>query len=76
MATPVRSNTALEPAGIDFTDGVRMRFEGGDIVHLRPSGNAPELRVYAEADRPDRAAELVTAGMAVLRSWRPAAGES
>ncbi|BAP88412.1 phosphoglucomutase/phosphomannomutase alpha/beta/alpha domain I [Burkholderiales bacterium GJ-E10] len=65
-----------EPAGIDFTDGVRMRFEGGDIVHLRPSGNAPELRVYAEADSPDRAAELVTAGMAVLRSWREVGGES
>ena len=41
--------------GIDRTDGLRVTFESGDIVHLRPSGNAPELRCYAEADTPERA---------------------
>lgn len=41
--------------GIDLTDGLRVTFESGDIVHLRPSGNAPELRCYAEADSPERA---------------------
>ena len=35
---------------IDTTDGLRISFSNGDIVHLRPSGNAPELRCYAEAD--------------------------
>ena len=40
---------------IDQTDGLRVTFESGDIVHLRPSGNAPELRCYAEADSPERA---------------------
>lgn len=30
-------------------DGLRMTFNDGDIVHLRPSGNAPELRCYVEA---------------------------
>lgn len=30
-------------------DGLRITFENGDIVHLRPSGNAPELRCYTEA---------------------------
>ena len=59
------------PAGMDFTDGVRMTFAGSDVVHLRPSGNAPELRVYVEAATPARAAELVAAGMGVLRAWRP-----
>jgi phosphomannomutase len=34
---------------IDRTDGLRVSFSNGDIVHLRPSGNAPELRCYAEA---------------------------
>lgn len=34
---------------IDHTDGFRVTFENGDIVHLRPSGNAPELRCYAES---------------------------
>ena len=29
---------------IDQIDGLRVEFDMGDIVHLRPSGNAPELR--------------------------------
>lgn len=32
------------------TDGLRMTLADGLIVHLRPSGNAPELRCYVEAD--------------------------
>ncbi len=59
-----------EPASMDFTYGVRIGFQGGDIVHLRPSGNAPELRVYVEAATRERAAALADIGMAVLRSWR------
>jgi len=47
-------NTA--PTHIDETDGLRMTFANEDIVHIRPSGNAPELRVYAESDS-DQAAE-------------------
>ena len=35
---------------MDTTDGLRMTLADGRIVHLRPSGNAPELRCYAEAD--------------------------
>lgn len=37
------------PKAVDTTDGVRMTFTDGDIVHLRASGNAPELRCYAES---------------------------
>lgn len=40
---------ATPPCSVDTTDGVRMIFADGDIVHLRSSGNAPELRCYAEA---------------------------
>ena len=36
-------------ASIDLTDGLRVDFESGDVVHLRPSGNAPEFRIYAQA---------------------------
>lgn len=43
---------------LDRTDGLRMSFGNGDIVHLRPSGNAPELRCYAEAADPARADRL------------------
>ena len=31
-------------AGIDTTDGLRIRFDNGDVAHIRPSGNADELR--------------------------------
>ena len=34
----------------DTTDGVRMTFSSGRIVTVRPSGNAPELRCYVEAE--------------------------
>jgi phosphomannomutase len=35
---------------VDETDGLRITLTDGKIVHLRPSGNAPELRCYAEAE--------------------------
>lgn len=40
---------------VDLTDGFRVAFANGDIVHLRPSGNAPELRCYAESDSQEKA---------------------
>jgi len=43
----------------DLTDGLRLTFEHGEIIHLRPSGNAPELRCYAEANNMERAQQLV-----------------
>jgi phosphomannomutase len=45
-------------SAVDHTDGLRVTFRGGDVVHLRPSGNAPELRCYAESDSAQRAREL------------------
>lgn len=55
---------------VDETDGLRLTFEGGDIVHLRPSGNAPELRVYVEASTHGRAEELLKLGIAGISSWQ------
>jgi len=49
---------------IDFTDGVRIYFSGGEIAHVRPSGNADELRIYAVADTQARADSIVAAGIA------------
>ena len=37
-------------ASVDTTDGIRITLGSRCIVHLRPSGNAPELRCYAEAN--------------------------
>jgi phosphomannomutase len=47
----------------DFTDGVRLRFASGDVVHLRPSGNADEFRVYAVAATQQRADALALEGV-------------
>lgn len=46
------------PIGIDTTDGYRMTFADGAILHFRPSGNAPELRCYSEAETEARARDL------------------
>lgn len=54
-------------AGIDQTDGLRLSFGNGEIVHLRPSGNAPECRCYAEADTRQRARDLVATYLVKLR---------
>lgn len=43
---------------IDTTDGVRITLENQDILHLRASGNAPELRCYTETTSKDSAEEL------------------
>jgi phosphomannomutase len=50
-----------EAVSKDLTDGYRVTFSSGDIVHLRPSGNAPELRCYAESESVARAKQLCDA---------------
>jgi len=57
-------------AGTDTTDGLRVTFSSGEIAHLRPSGNAPELRAYTEADSEQRALEMNQICMQILAGWR------
>jgi phosphomannomutase len=57
-------------AEVDHTDGIRMTLTNGDILHLRPSGNAPELRAYTEADSVERARDLNQRCLAILEGWR------
>jgi len=66
---PAQAGALLAPqsgalAQVDTTDGLRVTFAGGDIVHLRPSGNAPELRCYAEASTQEAAEALCRACLA------------
>jgi len=49
MSSITQEGEKLEVISIDETDGLRMILSNGDIVHLRPSGNAPELRCYVES---------------------------
>lgn len=45
---------------INTIDGLRVTLDNKDIIHLRPSGNAPEMRCYIEAQDEDAAQKLVT----------------
>ncbi len=57
---------ALGFAGIDrldYTDGVRILFTNGEVAHVRPSGNADELRIYAVADTQSRADSMAAMGI-------------
>ncbi|WIV50250.1 phosphomannomutase [Marivivens sp. LCG002] len=53
-------------ASLDLTDGLRVKTTKGEVVHLRPSGNAPEFRVYAQAATTARAEEIVAQYMRML----------
>jgi phosphomannomutase len=46
---------------VNDLDGMRVFFENGEIAHIRPSGNAPQLRAYSVADSQERADEIVAA---------------
>ncbi|WP_257291158.1 phosphomannomutase, partial [Endozoicomonas sp. ONNA1] len=64
----LRADLAVEKqiAAIDTTDGLRATLDNGHIIHFRPSGNAPELRCYCEAERQELAQRLVADYIAAL----------
>jgi phosphomannomutase len=51
-------------AGLNRTDGLRITFANEEVIHLRPSGNAPEFRCYAEAATDGRAREITSLALA------------
>jgi phosphomannomutase len=57
----------VEIADVNQIDGLRITLTNGDIVHLRPSGNAPELRCYAESSSEEAALELVKRSLEGVR---------
>lgn len=44
---------------IDLTDGLCISVGSGDVIHLRQSGNAPELRCYAQSASLQQARAIV-----------------
>ena len=62
------------PTSLDVTDGLRLTFAGGRVVHLRPSGNAPEFRIYTEADSNAAAQALLQAAMSAVGAALTVAG--
>ncbi|WP_435257212.1 phosphomannomutase [Thioclava sp. FR2] len=62
------SGVGDQQVSIDRTDGLRITLASGRILHMRPSGNAPEFRLYVEADSPDLAREMVETGLRQLKT--------
>ena len=62
----------LKPLGklksLNATDGLRATLDDGSIIHLRPSGNAPEFRCYVEASTNEKAASLMEQSLQLLKS--------
>ncbi|HEU5075333.1 MAG TPA: hypothetical protein VFU02_14180, partial [Polyangiaceae bacterium] len=49
---------------MNFVDGIRCYARGGDVVHVRASGNAPQVRMYATSDSAERAEAMVNRAIA------------
>ncbi|MCK0097077.1 phosphomannomutase [Yoonia sp. F2084L] len=56
-----------KPVSVDRTDGIRIALASGRIVHMRPSGNAPEFRLYIEAESKAAAQDVLARGLDALR---------
>ena len=65
----VFSHVSGEVAALDTTDGLRITFDNKEVIHLRPSGNAPEFRCYTEADSEARSVEMNSACITIMHSW-------
>lgn len=50
------------PREVDQQDGIRIGLDRGRTIHFRASGNAPELRCYAEAKSAQEPQDLVRWG--------------
>ena len=49
---------------INYFDGIKISFANRDVGHIRPSGNAPQLRFYSNADSQERADGIVQVAIA------------
>ena len=67
--------TFLAPVGTFASksdiDGLRITLQSGQIVHFRPSGNAPEMRCYVEAENEASAKALLTKSLMLLEAFEP-----
>lgn len=48
---------------VNQLDGLRVWFDNGEVMHLRPSGNAPQMRCYVVAGSSERAQALLELGL-------------
>jgi phosphomannomutase len=57
-------------SSVDETDGLRVTLDTKSIIHLRPSGNAPEFRCYVEAESEHDAEVLLKRVMALIEKQK------
>lgn len=65
--TEAREVGGIRVEAIDRMDGTKFLLEGGAWLLLRASGTEPVVRIYAEASSPERVAQLLEAGEALVR---------
>jgi phosphomannomutase len=58
-----------KPVALSDIDGLRLTLTDRSVVHFRPSGNAPEMRCYAEAETADQAKQVLEQGLACIRAF-------
>lgn len=63
---PLLSAISETESARDLTDGLRLTLTSDRVLHLRPSGNAPEFRIYAEAESPAAAGKLLAQARQVI----------
>lgn len=56
-------------ASVSDIDGLRVTLADRSIIHLRPSGNAPEMRCYVEAKDEATASSLLGRSLSLVRDW-------
>lgn len=57
------------PSAVSDIDGLRVTLDDGRTIHFRPSGNAPEMRCYVEAETAEAAEALLATGLSTIRRW-------
>jgi phosphomannomutase len=53
-------------------DGLRVTLTDRRIIHFRPSGNAPEMRCYVEAETEAASGALLEQGLEQIKIWAAA----
>ncbi|MBB4952859.1 phosphomannomutase [Agrobacterium vitis] len=51
-------------------DGLRVTLTDERVIHFRPSGNAPEMRCYVEAQDQQAAESLMKQGLDAISGWQ------
>jgi phosphomannomutase len=65
----VYADKSVKINAINKTDGLRLMLSNKDVIHIRASGNAPELRVYVETSTMDKSEGLVGLVIATLNRF-------